>query len=370
MSAYDAREAANGPVAWSLEHPPLATTTVGFQSKNHRSQFYTSIQDVGRLRELRESVWGPRSQIQEQRKVLRLKQNPISAADATFFAALKESILGKESRPLVGFALAREGGKHSSVTKPRGINNTGTVSSHQHSLFAAILTSPRNLSPNSPPSQTTLHPTVPSTIADNPPLNHQDDRPTQASRPPGSPPIRLRPEIEPTGLFSRDADAPPPPEEIVEDDRAQRIGEERCGSMLLLPLCGIAIFLGPVNIVSGMTASHGDNWKLAFVGRCLWHVVGCAASLYFFMSVLHITSDNLPQWLPTIIDCGIGTSLGFQNIPASARHRVAESVTSVIGSIFGGTQVVIRTDEQQPLQGVQAASSRGRRSDIEMGPMT
>ena len=85
------------------------------------------------------------------------------------------------------------------------------------------------------------------------------------------------------------------------------------------------------------------------------------------MSVLHITSDNLPQWLPTIIDCGVGTSLGFHNIPASARDRVREAISGVISNIFGGTQLIVRGDEEHLLQRVELSSSRRRRSDIETG---
>jgi hypothetical protein len=35
---------------------------------------------------------------------------------------------------------------------------------------------------------------------------------------------------------------------------------------LLLVISGFAIFLAPIVIVSGMAASHGDNWKGAFFG--------------------------------------------------------------------------------------------------------
>jgi hypothetical protein len=101
--------------------------------------------------------------------------------------------------------------------------------------------------------------------------------------------------------------------------------------------------------------------------RCLWHLGGCAASLYFFMSVLHITSDNLPQWLPTIIDCGIGASLGFQAIPSSARERVGEVITSVIGGIFDGTQVIVRRDEERLLSENEPSLTRRRRADVEEG---
>jgi hypothetical protein len=84
--------------------------------------------------------------------------------------------------------------------------------------------------------------------------------------------------------------------------------------------------------------------------RCLWHVGGCAASLYFFMSILHITSENLPQWLPTIIECGLGTSIGIRSIPSASRDQARDYISSVTGSVFGATQVVVRSEQGQPLQ--------------------
>jgi hypothetical protein len=36
--------------------------------------------------------------------------------------------------------------------------------------------------------------------------------------------------------------------------------------VMFLWICGISIFLSPVVIVSGMTASHGDGWKQMFFG--------------------------------------------------------------------------------------------------------
>lgn len=85
------------------------------------------------------------------------------------------------------------------------------------------------------------------------------------------------------------------------------------------------------------------------------------------MSVLHITSENLPQWLPTIIDCGIGVSLGLQAIPTSARERIGDAITSVIGGVFGGTQVMLRRDEERLLSENESSSTRRRQADIEEG---
>jgi hypothetical protein len=91
--------------------------------------------------------------------------------------------------------------------------------------------------------------------------------------------------------------------------------------------------------------------------------------MWFYMSILHITSNNLPQWLPTVIDCGIGASLGLQNIPVTARNLVGEVLSGFIGSTFGATQVIVRRAEEQLLDGDDAQSLRRRRQDIETGSM-
>jgi len=136
----------------------------------------------------------------------------------------------------------------------------------------------------------------------------------------------------------------------------------------MLPVYG-GVFLAPIVIVLGFTADHGNSWKIMFlisfaswminctigllldlrrlerqalIKRSLWHLGGCGASLCFATSVLHITSDSLPQWLPTIINCGLGTSVGVQNIPADSQKRLWGYICKVMGSIFGGTQVILQ----------------------------
>ncbi len=89
--------------------------------------------------------------------------------------------------------------------------------------------------------------------------------------------------------------------------------------------------------------------------------------MWFYMSILHLSSNNLPQWLPTVIDCGVGASLGLQNIPAAARNRAGEVFSGFIGNTFGVTQVIVRRDEEQLSDGDDAQSSRRRRQDIETG---
>jgi hypothetical protein len=67
-------------------------------------------------------------------------------------------------------------------------------------------------------------------------------------------------------MSSGEADESPPPDEDLAGNRTQWIRAESRQSIFKLPLCGVAVFLAPVIVVSGMTASHGDNWKLAFLG--------------------------------------------------------------------------------------------------------
>jgi hypothetical protein len=172
-----------------------------------------------------------------------------------------------EDRSVVKLALAREAKKRSSEAEEREINEAETVSLYHASLAAAGFTSPRSLSPILLLSQTTSPPPILRTSTDNQPHQSHDGGTSQTNHPrQGSPARRSEPDIELNDMSSREMEEPPPPEEEFEDTRTQRIGEERPRSIFSLPLCGIAIFLAPVSIVSGMTASHGDNWKLTFVG--------------------------------------------------------------------------------------------------------
>ena len=209
------------------------------------------------MRRLRASVLGLQSQIQEQRT---------TAADAAYMssATIFRISLGEESCPIDSLVSVKEGGKRSSVPKQRTRMNIGKVFYH-HLLSTPGLPSRQNLTPASHPSQGVLPPSVPPTSANIPPSN-QDDRPTQVNSAPNPPPIGYRLDIEQSDPFPREEESPPPPDEGGENNRELRSEEERHQSLFLLPLYGIAVFLGPVNIVSGMTASHGDNWKLAFVG--------------------------------------------------------------------------------------------------------
>jgi hypothetical protein len=117
-----------------------------------------------------------------------------------------------------------------------------------------------------PLSQATSLPTVLHTSADDHPLRSHDGRPVQfnSSRT-GSPSIPSEPDIELNDMSVR-GEEPPPPDEELGHSRTEPTMEGGRRSVLSPPLGGIALFLAPVIIVSGMTASHGDNWKLAFVG--------------------------------------------------------------------------------------------------------
>jgi len=107
------------------------------------------------------------------------------------------------------------------------------------------------------------------TSVDDPPRENHNGSTTQLNDPrPGSSGGRIGPdiEIEMSDISLRDVESEPPPPNDEPGDNGTQTITHKVTSMFSLPLCGIAVFLAPVNIVSGMTASHGDNWKLAFVG--------------------------------------------------------------------------------------------------------
>jgi hypothetical protein len=106
------------------------------------------------------------------------------------------------------------------------------------------------------------------TSGDDPPRQNHDGVTSQTNGPrPGSPGRWIGPDIEMSDISLRDVESEPtPPNDEPGHNITQAISSQKVTSIFSLPLCGIAVFLAPVNIVSGMTASHGDNWKLAFVG--------------------------------------------------------------------------------------------------------
>ena len=100
--------------------------------------------------------------------------------------------------------------------------------------------------------------------------------------------------------------------------------------------------------------------------RCLWHLGCCIALLWFFISTLQITSDNLPQWIPTAVDCGLGASLGLQNIPASSRNRIGRLIGNILSGIFSGIQGTLRQSTEPLLpRDEPSGSSRQSGQDVQ-----
>lgn len=84
------------------------------------------------------------------------------------------------------------------------------------------------------------------------------------------------------------------------------------------------------------------------------------ASLAFFTSVLGISSDNLPQWIPLAIDCGLAASIGLQSIPSETRTQLGVYIRNIVGSLLGSTTYVTipRSDGPQPLLPLVESSQR------------
>jgi hypothetical protein len=134
------------------------------------------------------------------------------------------------------------------------------------SLIARSLTPSQSSSPDPEYSQTASSLTDLQTSLDSPQHQNHDGTSSPTSYPEsvwpaGGPELS----IPMNDMSSRDEERPPPDEEFG-DNVVNGFGTQSRGSVFLLPLCGFAVFLAPVVIVSGMTASHGDNWKLAFIG--------------------------------------------------------------------------------------------------------
>lgn len=148
-----------------------------------------------------------------------------------------------------------------------GVRLTNTGAFYRISL---VTSSDHCISQSSPPefehSQGTPPPQISQGCTSGPQQQRHDGSPLQRNHlgselPTGPSEV----DIELNGMSARGED-PPPPDEEVGDSRTQSIQQTRNRSCFSLSLGGISVFLGPVNMVLGMAASHGDNWKLAFIG--------------------------------------------------------------------------------------------------------
>ncbi|KAH9217948.1 hypothetical protein DL95DRAFT_458836 [Leptodontidium sp. 2 PMI_412] len=124
----------------------------------------------------------------------------------------------------------------------------------------------------------------------------------------------------------------------------------------------VAMVLAPVTYLAGVIANEDVNWKIAFfmlfstwllvigigvlidlssrdkmelIKRPLWHVGCCLFIMYIILSTVEPPPDHLPQWIPGIIDIGLGVSIGIQEFPSDTRRRAFQHLTDLLGSIYG-----------------------------------
>ncbi|THV53264.1 hypothetical protein BGAL_0055g00230 [Botrytis galanthina] len=79
-------------------------------------------------------------------------------------------------------------------------------------------------------------------------------------------------------------------------------------------------------------APEGEGWSLVFVCP-----LGAPSGIWDAIS-----STLLPQWIPTILDCGLGLSLGIQNLPTAYLSGVRDWAMNMVGSLCGGDQPTLR----------------------------
>ncbi|APA12313.1 hypothetical protein sscle_09g070830 [Sclerotinia sclerotiorum 1980 UF-70] len=144
-----------------------------------------------------------------------------------------------------------------------------------------------------------------------------------------------------------------PDSEAIQDDSGRNRSYSPGILRVLFAILIIECILAPVNILSGMMASEGKIWSLVFVcihslemlnitKSTLWHLGCCILIFYFFCSVLKISSSLLPQWIPTIVDCGLGFSIGMQSLPRDYLHGLRDWAIEVVGSLCSGVPLSSR----------------------------
>jgi hypothetical protein len=81
--------------------------------------------------------------------------------------------------------------------------------------------------------------------------------------------------------------------------------------------------------------------------------------LYIITSTIKLQSETLPQWAPLIIDTGLGTSFGLQNISVESRNLIFNYIRDIVGTMCGGVQLLLHGSrlsrspsyEREPLTG-------------------
>jgi hypothetical protein len=84
----------------------------------------------------------------------------------------------------------------------------------------------------------------------------------------------------------------------------------------------------------------------------LSHLSCCAISLYFFSSLLHIASADLPPFIPNSVNLGLIGSLVFQQLSPNLEYQIF----GVLANIFG-----------IPYNPARDHTSRERSPDLELG---
>ncbi|CAD6445180.1 e9809714-0e61-4ab4-8b1e-ab1973ded372 [Sclerotinia trifoliorum] len=130
-----------------------------------------------------------------------------------------------------------------------------------------------------------------------------------------------------------------PDSETIQDksgqDRSYSPGRLRVLFAILIVEC----ILTPVNILSGMMALEGEHAFIANV-KCYQNRTLASRMLYsHVLPLLLVCSDILKSSssvVPTILDCGIGLSIGMQSLPRDYLYGLRDWAIEVVGSLYGG----------------------------------
>jgi hypothetical protein len=56
--------------------------------------------------------------------------------------------------------------------------------------------------------------------------------------------------------------------------------------------------------------------------HCASHLACCAVTLYFFVAVLHVSSTDLPMYIPMSVNLGLLLSIGLQQISLPTKMQM------------------------------------------------
>jgi ABC-type Fe3+ transport system permease subunit len=82
--------------------------------------------------------------------------------------------------------------------------------------------------------------------------------------------------------------------------------------------------------------------------NALSHTACCAATFYFFSSILHISSSTFPLLIPIIVNLGLLVSLGLRQVSPDLKDSILGYIADCLGMQYNRTNIEVTLPLVEP----------------------